>query len=429
MTQPHHKKNWTGYKLGNLFRIKHGYAFKGEHFSDSGNYVVLTPGNFFEQGGFRFKEKEKFYEGNIPGGYILEKDDLIIAMTEQAEGLLGSSALVPESNRYLHNQRLGLVTDIDTRALSKKFLYYLFNTHLVRDQIRATANGAKVRHTSPSRIYEVTVDLPPVKVQWKIEAILSAYDDLIEINLRRIKLLEQITHDLYQEWFVHFRFPGHNEKPGQTDLPNGWRVGAFTDFIDVLSGGTPSTKKPEYWDGAIPFFSPKDAGDFPYVITTQRYITQEGLDHCNSQLYRPNTVFITARGTVGTVRMPAVDMAMNQSCYALVGKDGISQLFVYFLTQQKVELLSQQATGAVFDTITVNNFERLSVLIPTNDLIGEFEKFVSPIFAQIHNLIVRNQYLTETRNMLLPRLISGELDVSNLDIPVSEELIAVDNGA
>ena len=110
-------------QLGNVIHIKHGFAFRSEYFSDSGNHIVLTPGNFFEKGGFRLREKkDRYYKGSIPEGFILEKADLIIAMTEQGPGLLGSSALIPESGKYLHNQRLGKIDEIDENQITVKYL-------------------------------------------------------------------------------------------------------------------------------------------------------------------------------------------------------------------------------------------------------------------------------------------------------------------
>ena len=162
-------------QLGEGIHIKHGFAFKGEFFSDSGQYIVLTPGNFNEQGGFRIRPgKDRAYSGDIPDEFILSENDLIVAMTEQGPGLLGSSALVPEDNRFLHNQRLGFVDRIDNRIFDKLFLYYLFNTHNVRGQISGSASGTKVRHTSPERIYRVRVKIPDTSV---IEAsILVAFE-------------------------------------------------------------------------------------------------------------------------------------------------------------------------------------------------------------------------------------------------------------
>ncbi|MEZ4678194.1 MAG: restriction endonuclease subunit S [Caldilineaceae bacterium] len=210
-------------KLSEYFDIKHGYAFKGEYFSDEGSYVLLTPGNFYEQGGFKPRgDKEKYYIGDIPESYILNQGDLIVVMTEQMEGLLGSPAIVPADDKYLHNQRLGLVVDLDNKNLCKKYLYYLFNTDLVRHQISASATGTKVRHTSPKRILSVEVSLPDISIQRKIASILSHYDDLVENNTCRIKLLEQSAQELYKEWFVRLKFPGHEHTEIIDGVPEGW---------------------------------------------------------------------------------------------------------------------------------------------------------------------------------------------------------------
>ena len=150
---------WKTKKLGDLIHIKHGYGFKGRYFTDNGSYILLTPGNFYDKGGFKHTSRTKYYVGPIPEDFIHKRNDLIVAMTEQAEGLLGSTAFVPEDNKYLHNQRLGLISILDKFELDKRFLYRLFNTPIVRLQIRASANGAKVRHTSPSRIYLVKMGL------------------------------------------------------------------------------------------------------------------------------------------------------------------------------------------------------------------------------------------------------------------------------
>jgi type I restriction enzyme S subunit len=228
---------WRDRRIGELFRLKHGYAFKSQYFADYGPYVLLTPGNFYDQGGFRLKgEKEKYYLGEVPSGFVLKRGDLLVVMTEQAEGLLGSPAIIPENNKYLHNQRLGLVTHLKEEIIEKKFLYYLFNSKGVRSQIGASASGVKVRHTSPERIYEVRVTIPSVLVQQKIAVVLSAYDDLIENNLRRIKILEEMAQILYREWFVKFRFPGHQKvkmvNSPLGNIPEGWKVGNVGDLVE-----------------------------------------------------------------------------------------------------------------------------------------------------------------------------------------------------
>ena len=171
-------EEWTKERLGDRVSIKHGFAFASNHFNLSGDgYRLLTPGHFSEDGGFRdIGDKQKFFSGSVPNGYVLKKDDLLVAMTEQAPGLLGSSLLVPEDNVYLHNQRLGLVHIRDVEATSCDYLFYLFNAPYVRKYISDAAGGTKVRHTSPDKICSVAALFPPKPQQDKIADILHSWE-------------------------------------------------------------------------------------------------------------------------------------------------------------------------------------------------------------------------------------------------------------
>jgi len=241
-------ERWRKLKLRDLIEVKHGYAFSSEHFAASGTHVVLTPGNFFEAGGFKDKgEGEKWYSGPIPPGYVLSKGDVIVAMTEQAEGLLGSSAIVPENRRYLHNQRLGLISVRDPQAVDLTFIYYLFNSREVRQQIRASSSGVKIRHTSPTRIGEVAVSVPPIADQCRIADILRTYDDLIENNLRRMRILEETSRALFNEWFVNLRFPGHRTAIGvakNLSVSQGWRIAKLAEVARVNRAQPTQRRRP-----------------------------------------------------------------------------------------------------------------------------------------------------------------------------------------
>lgn len=168
-------KGWLDKPFSELCDIKHGYAFEGAFFSTEGDYVLLTPGNFYEEGGYRDRgAKQKYYTGPIPLDYVLDKDDLLVAMTEQAAGLLGSSMLVPETDTFLHNQRLGLVVRKPGVPWVNEFFFYVFNTKLVRKAIHGSASGVKVRHTSPKKIGEVVVAFPTsISEQRKIVSTLA----------------------------------------------------------------------------------------------------------------------------------------------------------------------------------------------------------------------------------------------------------------
>jgi type I restriction enzyme S subunit len=162
-------EHWEEFPLGTLLRLKHGFAFDGARFSDTGEYILMTPGNFQERGGFRPKDPEKYYEGrDFPSEFILTGGQLLVAMTEQAPGLLGSALFVPDQAVYLHNQRLGLVQGLREDRLDVRFLYHVFNSPRYRAEVSTTASGSKVRHTSPGKLLAVRVFLPPLAEQRQI---------------------------------------------------------------------------------------------------------------------------------------------------------------------------------------------------------------------------------------------------------------------
>ena len=199
---------WDEAPLGDLCDIKHGYAFEGEFFAQEGDYVLLTPGNYFESGGYRDRgEKQKYFTGSIPSDYILSEGNLLIAMTEQAAGLLGSPLLVPESDRFLHNQRLGLVVGKPGAVWVNDFFFHVFNLACVRAEIHASASGVKVRHTSPSKIRAVRVAFPTtLAVQREVASTLAKLaaecDQLTSIYERKLTVLDELKKSLLHQAFT-----------------------------------------------------------------------------------------------------------------------------------------------------------------------------------------------------------------------------------
>ena len=194
---------WEGQSFSELCEIKHGYAFESEFFSNEGDFVLLTPGNFYEQGGYRDRgEQQKYYFGEIPFDYVLAKGDMLVAMTEQAAGLLGSPILVPESDMFLHNQRLGLIVKKPGVAWMNEFFFHIFNTQRVRKAIHDTASGAKVRHTSPTKIGEVDIAVPSsLPEQHRIADFLDSLDDLITAQTQALEALKTHKKGLMQQLF------------------------------------------------------------------------------------------------------------------------------------------------------------------------------------------------------------------------------------
>ncbi|EGR4402266.1 restriction endonuclease subunit S [Vibrio cholerae] len=298
----------------------------------------------------------------------------------------------------------------DPKKSDARFIKYLFDA-VLKLQYRQVSQGAAQDNLSQGKLLALKFSVPDdVNEQIRIADFIATYDDLIENNRRRIQLLEESARLLYQEWFVRLRFPGHEQAKIIDGVPEGWERTTADKVMNILSGGTPKTKMPEFWNGGIPFFTPKDAKGL-FTHDTEKTITGLGLSKCNSHLYPKYTVFITARGTVGKLSFAQRPMAMNQSCYALIAKDGISQEFLYSSLKASIDQFKARASGAVFDAIVVDTFKDIPFLIPGPALRDEFTKQVKLLFNQVDNLSIQNIKLAQARDLLLPKLMSGELAV------------------
>ena len=379
--------SWNEIALGDTIRVKHGFAFKSQHFSDNGEYIVLTPGNFYEEGGFRARPgKDRFYTGDIPEGYVLEEGDLIVAMTEQGPGLLGSSALIPESGKYLHNQRLGLIQE-QSGLINKKYLYYLFNTKAVRGQISGSATGTKVRHTAPERIYRVKVTIPAdISEQKQIASILSAYDDLIENNRRRIQLLEEASRLLYREWFVHLRFPGHEHVAIKDGVPEGWERKTLGDVAPLSYGK--ALKQDDRVSGPFPVYGSSG------IVGT----------HVKALVPGP-TIIVGRKGNVGSVYWSSEDCHPIDTVYYI---DSSRCSFHLYYALQHMSFIN---TDVAVPGLNRNFAHSRSILIPEQKIYRLFEDTVAPMHLQIDLLCKENVALAQARDLLLPRLMNGEIAV------------------
>lgn len=377
--------SWREIALGEAIHVKHGYAFKSEFFSSKGDYIVLTPGNFHERGGFRVRpEKDRAYWGDIPEAYILEEGDLIVAMTEQGAGLLGSSALVSQSNRYLHNQRLGLVDKIDSSLLDKKFLYLLFNSRSVRAQINASASGTKVRHTAPERIYQVRVRVPDIRIQRKISDLALTYDELIENNHRRIRLLEEAARLLYREWFVYLRFPGHEHVTITNGVPDGWEQTSLGQYSKLNYGKALKAEN-------------RVEGDFAV------YGSSGVVGSHNAGLAKGPTIIVGRKGNVGSVYWSSRDCWPIDTVY-FIDPDK-ANLYLYYALQFMQFINTDVAVPGLNRDLAHSR----PLMIPPPRILSEFLLTAAPIRQQIEKLEELNQKLAQARDLLLPRLMNGEI--------------------
>lgn len=418
---------WRECKLGDLLAIKHGFAFKGEFFSREGEYVLLTPGNFREEGGLKLKGvKEKYYKGEFPDEFLLHRGDLLIAMTDLTQNapILGSPAFVPDGGRFLHNQRLGKVINLQSDSVVPEFLFYLLNTESVRNQIKGSATGATVRHTSPSRIYDVSVKLPPLPVQRRIAGMLSAFDELIENSQRRIRILEAMARALHREWFVYLRFPGYEDHPRVAsplgEIPRGWEVKKLGDLISIDKGvsynGAGLT---EHGNPLVNLKNILAGGGFrrdatkPYSGDFKpRHTVKPGdIILANTDLTQAGNVVASA----ALIPRLADDrpILFSHHLFAVRLPEGLPASFIYHLLLE--DDFRGFAKGYAIGT-TVLGLPKEGVLgftfaLPSENLVADFAKHVAPIHQLVETLLERTEHLRQTRDLLLPRLLSRQIEV------------------
>lgn len=377
--------SWREITLGEAIRVKHGYAFKGEFFSPNGSHLVVTPGNFHESGGLRVREgKERFYVGDIPEDFVLAKDDLIVAMTEQGEGLLGSSAWIPEDDFFLHNQRIGLVSQCDESLLHKRYLYWLFNTPNIRSQIRASATGAKVKHTAPERLYKVRVSIPDIAEQQKITALLDNIAENQAVLQRQVSLLEEAARLIYVEWFVRLRFPGHEKAETQGPLPEGWYQEPLGQRIELNYGK--SLKESDREPGEIPVFG--SSGIVGH--------------HANALSQGPG-IIVGRKGNVGSIFYSPAPFFAIDTVYFISPEQ---TTFFLLHTLQRMNFIS---SDAAVPGLNRNYAYSQPITWPSDSVLSKFEATCTPIYEQITTLERQIKQHKSARDLLLPRLISGQL--------------------
>ena len=416
---------WKRYKLGELLRVKHGWAFKGEFFSETGIQSILTPGNFYESGGFKANtSKDRFYIGEYPKEYLCSKGDLIVAMTEQAAGLLGSTAIVPEDNRYLHNQRIGLISC--NEYLNKDFAYYLFMTQTIRQQISRSASGTKVKHTSPEKIYEVQVYIPKIQTQRNIAKILTTLDQKIQTNNQINQELEAMAKTLYDYWFVQFDFPDQNGKPYRSsggkmvyhpelkrEIPEGWGVESVKDFeSNIITGKTPSRKNSDNFGGKIPFITIGDIRGNTFVYSTSETLTDLGASVQNNKYLPQDSLCVSCIATVGEIGFTTEPSHTNQQINSIVFEDETNRYYLYFALKNYFENANASAkTGNTFANMNKEDFSGIKIIFPNKEIKNNFHKITETYFSQIKCLQGQNQQLTQLRDWLLPMLMNGQVKV------------------
>jgi type I restriction enzyme S subunit len=401
-------EDWDVSSLENKIEISHGFAFKSKHFVANGAYRLATPGHFHEEGGFRqIGEKQKYYDGPVPPGYVLQPGDLIIAMTEQAEGLLGSAALIPEEGNYLHNQRLGKVRT-KSNDVELEFLYYVFNSKYYRLKVRETAAGTKVKHTSPQKLAEIRVALPPRPEQRAIADALSDVDALIERLDALIAKKRALKTATMQRLLT-----GQQRLPGFSAPWTTKRLGALGSTYGGLTGKT----KKNFGTGSaryVPFLNIMnnvtiDLGQLEKVEVFEgerQNAIQKGDLFFNTSSETPEEV-----GMCSTLQDNVENVYLNSFCFGfrLYDESGVDNLFLTYLFRSKVgrELIYSLAQGATRYNLSKSNFVKLEIDVPSPEEQRAIATILADMDAEIEALQARRDKTQAIKQGMMQELLTG----------------------
>ncbi|WP_417791481.1 restriction endonuclease subunit S [Stutzerimonas xanthomarina] len=424
---------WSATRLRDLVSIKHGFAFKGEFFVDEETPLQLTtPGNFAIGGGFQYG-KGKYYAGPVPSDYVLQTGDLIVTMTDlsKAADTLGYAAVVPNGTgtTWLHNQRVGLVRPQEGVKVHMGYIHYLMRSPDYRRWVVSTATGSTVKHTSPDRILSYEFLLPSLAEQREIGETLATLDDRITLLRETNATLEAIAQALFKSWFVDFDpvrakaegrqpegmdattaalFPDSFEESELGLVPKGWRHVSLKEVTAIFDSKRVPLSGQE---------RDKRKGTYPY------YGAAALMDWVDGYLFDGVYLLLGEDGSVAdTAGYPVTQYVwgkiwVNNHAHVLQGKAGVSTEHLMLTLQQTN--ISPYITGAVQAKLSQTNMWRIPFLRSRDEVAIAFGEAIAPLFNSVRHNHEQAQTLTQLRDTLLPRLISGQLR-----LPEAEALVA-----
>ncbi len=389
----------------------------------------------FASGGTPNKGKPEYWSGEIPwvsSGEMSRHfiEDTSLHITEA--GAEAGSRLVPAGTVFAVVRGMSLATEFrlacaartmafnqDVKALTVRdgidsyFLFSSLRAHAnqIRDLSTEAAHGTK--KLEMERLASFRIPVPEVGAQRRAADVVRNYDDLIESNRRRITLLQESARLLYREWFVNLRFPGYQLVSMVDGLPEKWHVTKYGDILDAIGGATPSTKRLDYWDGDVVWLTPTDVtrNDCLYLPASTRKITEAGYASCSTVLLPAGTIFMTSRASIGYFALLDQPACTNQGFIAIVPKLSNTRNFLLLNLMSRVDEFEAMATGSTFKELGKKTFREMRVLMPSQEVLDAFEAATLPIIEQVTVLKKQIVALTRARDELLPKLMSGAIQV------------------
>ena len=400
--------SWTSQtldQLGYLSRGRSRHRPRDAVHLYGGPYPFIQTGDVKHAGLYVRDYQQTYSEAGLQQSRLWPAGTLCITIAANIAdtAILGIDACFPDSV-------IGFIPD--EKKADARFVKYLFDA-TIQQRIKQFTQGAAQDNLSQEKLLSIDFSVPNVDEQKRIASILSAYDELIENNRRRIHLLEQAARLLYKEWFVYLRFPGHEHVKIKDGVPDGWEKGTIADFFDTTSGGTPSRKQPEFYGGNINWVKTQELNE-AFIFETDEKITAEALKKSSAKLFPENTLLVSIYGgtNIGRTSILAAPAASNQACVALFPLHrSANYIYAQLFFQSIRENLIGLAQGAAQTNISQQTLRKVKILMPTAALMQNFLASVSPMYNQLKTLKQQNMRLERARDMLMPRLMSGEVAV------------------
>lgn len=413
-------EGWEEYKLDDIGSFKNGANFSSDKM---GSGIPLVNVKDITDSPLLHPERMDLVEIDISSksgsAYLAKEGDIFFVRSSVKRSGVGAVGMLKNNDSKVVHCGFVIRFRLTSELILPRFAFYLFNTSFNREKVRNVSGGATIVNISQGSLKMLKFKFPPLKTQRKIASILSAYDDLIENNLKRIKLLEEQAQLTYEEWFVRFKFPGHETTKFDEDtgLPEGWEKGKLKDLGEVVTGKTPSTSKKENYDGDIPFIKTPDMSGFPYVMETSQYLTQKGAETQKKKYLPKNSLLVSCIGSAGQYALVAKSSQFNQQINAIKFSKGYFTFYTYCFSKYLKPLLEALGSnGATMTNVNKGKFENIDVLKPSEKILELFHNRVKSNFDVIYALMKQNQHLKEARDILLPRLMSGMINVEKLDV-------------
>ena len=418
---------WTSSDFGNnqLLEIIDGDRGKnypnGEDFQNAGYCIFLNTKNVTKTG-FDFTEKMFITKEKDE---VLRKGKLIgydVVMTTR--GTVGNIAYFDPKIKY-KNMRINsgmVIIRANNLFLQPKFLYYILKNPITQEKIKQFSTGSAQPQLPISTIKKVDFSLPDLTTQKAIANILSSLDDKIELNNKINKNLEELAQTLYKQWFVDFDFPNVDGEPYKSSggemveselglIPFGWKIGTIESVCNTVLGGTPSRKREEFWNGDINWINSGEVNQFR-IIRPSEMITKKGYENSSTKLMPKKTTVIAITGaTLGAVSLLEIDSCANQSVIGILQNDNIKYSFIYPTMKNVIHNMIGRQTGGAQQHINKNDVNSYKIVVPDKHLLNRFHEVVDTIYNEIANRIFQNQKVSKLRDELLPKLLSGEIEV------------------